>query len=856
MPKSNMSSHWFAATIICAGLIVGLAENVYGQASAYRTGAQIICKERIEDKAYELVFASLDAQLGNPNASSLCLILLKGESKKMFCAYKIARDLYRDSSDGEARLIKGEKDFKDRLKEFVELMPECSRDDASGNLIAAMNEAFIRKELSAHALVTKAGYTPIPLSVDNLGEFPVITNGEAFPIVVHDYFDKLSLPADRPITYPSPGSRSAETANQRRQNSRLQDKNNSLNDDLSSKQDYIDTLVSDLWLWLPRMFFLLLAIVGYICYQVYSGLKKSLLIQRETLLGQSVTQIKKDEIRKNTFIELFHHLRDGSQQPEVGRLGEIVDDFTRSLDRIEDKTSRTFPDGQKIQEELYEGVRKCVSKLGKIPEEEGEYKWWHKLTLAKRRNSRLNAEIKNLIDTYVANYSNLRSHNDDVINQYKTLYWDIRGQISELAVKAPSNNMTEETHAWQGRNDLHSGQESFDAMNPTWAQDISRRLNTLNQQVQSNFKRQEAELRSFERMNSWRLEREDSLRDRSLLENDERFEHWVKRMAHEQEAVLKLLPEYQPRSNRTSVKEKVEAIEHSLASAVEVITTEASLPTDKIDQLAIQVVKELTEANGRAKQADALKEERDRYRARVELLEPEVEAGRGLSDELVGYLGLSAERITGSEQPVKTILEKIKSESPEYRELRHRLLAVRVAFNKLKERQDNDRLTRLLQVDEWLPNLKMFLFEMQDLNPGELLDKGLYAGFSKGWLHGLLRADLLMSAYFAEDDSNFYLRDAVSQASAALRAALFAHGGKVVEIKLFQPAPDGVNKERDSEPMLRQFPEVKEKIILKYKESGLSNFVIDVLTFPFIIGKKRYDAGRVVIMNPNNWLQE
>jgi hypothetical protein len=75
-------------------------------------------------------------------------------------------------------------------------------------------------------------------------------------------------------------------------------------------------------------------------------------------------------------------------------------------------------------------------------------------------------------------------------------------------------------------------------------------------------------------------------------------------------------------------------------------------------------------------------------------------------------------------------------------------------------------------------------------------------------------------------------------------------------MKLFDPPPDGVNIERDADPQLRQFPEVEEKIVRRYKESGLPTFVIDVLTFPFSIGNQRYDVGRVVIMNPNNWLQK
>ncbi|MGH9935455.1 MAG: hypothetical protein ACREAM_04360, partial [Blastocatellia bacterium] len=111
------------------------------------------------------------------------------------------------------------------------------------------------------------------------------------------------------------------------------------------------------------------------------------------------------------------------------------------------------------------------------------------------------------------------------------------------------------------------------------------------------------------------------------------------------------------------------------------------------------------------------------------------------------------------------------------------------------------------------------------------------------------------NAYFSGSEPYFTLRDAVSQASRAVVATMHNYGVKVSEVKMFELPSQDVRQESTADASLRQLPEVEARIVQRYNESGLPGFVIDVATFPLRMGSDR-SSGRVVVMNPNNWLQK
>jgi hypothetical protein len=863
--------HLLITCLLCLGCILSFVGSVYGQPNrrgggsaqartaskpAQTAGRRAQVKVHGADvrdlcPGFELSFALLSTrrdEQGNAEDRAICLALLPPSAggdpaeNKMFCSYRFGgEEPKRDDPGGASnQLIRYDAGSLGEAVNGFLGSSSCSVDSkTTEKIVGVIDKVIGGGEANLKELMRNGGFTPNDILLRALDSFPAATSADQFSDQVRNKLQELKL-AQKPI------DASNLVAEVDRLNKDIRNKDILLNE-LNNQREMLKQVTSGLWFWLLVIFISLLVGISIFVYRAYSRIDENLRRQKEQFM-------EKEQIQAHIYSDLISHLHHNNQQPgAANQLLDTIDGFARRFEYLDRETNLSI-DEEAIRGQLIGSLRDKIEKLRKIPLDESRE--------SSEEESDVKEELSQIIESYFAHYQQLRQHKDEIRERYRNLSREFQQEISGIALRNtfPDPSANPRGGAWEAPPEVRpSLREAGGSPNPSWVQDFEKRMASLTQSIQSGFRNQEGDLRDYKELKDWIARTEKSLVNKSLLEAGESFPHWVRRLMFEQQTSLGLLPEYAPQ-NPASVADKVREVERRLSLASDAIALQLPRATGTIDQLVSQVMGELKQARVKAGQAEALEQERDRYREKIAILEPEVEAGRKLSEQFARYIGLRHERVFSSGQPARTLLQIIESESPEERELRHRLLAVRIAFQQAKGRPENGSrigpMIETLQVDDWLPNLETFLAEMQDFKRDEILNKGLYMGFSKGWLHGLLRAELLMNAYFAENDAYFHLRDAVSQASAAIRAALFKHGGRVAGMKLFDPPPDGVNIERDADPQLRQFPEVEEKIVRRYKESGLPTFVIDVLTFPFSIGNQRYDVGRVVIMNPNNWLQK
>lgn len=201
------------------------------------------------------------------------------------------------------------------------------------------------------------------------------------------------------------------------------------------------------------------------------------------------------------------------------------------------------------------------------------------------------------------------------------------------------------------------------------------------------------------------------------------------------------------------------------------------------------------------------------------------------------------------------LLQKEQKEDS-YSQLRLGLSAALLALDKASKQgsqHGQHNVVEALNVEQLNNGVRDLLETMQDYRGRGLWEQGLFRSFAQGWLHSLLRAELLLRNYFADQPEFSSLYEAVTLAAASVRATLREYGIKLGEIELFEPLPSGV--ETDSVyPALRSLTAVGEKIRQRLATDSRP-FVIDVVAFPFrdYSDPVKTSPGRAVIVNPSAW---
>jgi hypothetical protein len=143
---------------------------------------------------------------------------------------------------------------------------------------------------------------------------------------------------------------------------------------------------------------------------------------------------------------------------------------------------------------------------------------------------------------------------------------------------------------------------------------------------------------------------------------------------------------------------------------------------------------------------------------------------------------------------------------------------------------------------------------MEECTGEQLWHKGLSEGFSQKWLHYLIRADLLLRTYYADQREFGSLRRAISLACSTILTALHEFQVEVVEVGLLGERP----KEMDIEAIhseIRKLPAVRDKVRWKLTDTHTQELVVDVTSFPYFVKGVRENRGRAALANPSAWVQ-
>lgn len=851
-----------AIIVLCCAF--GIEVRVLGQTQhqVYGTGLKNNCPGN------EIAVASISTRMNDQQqteARALCLALLPEGGKqpdKMFCVYKFGSDVLKRDDDKGVPILRDYAPTKltGNLATFFQVA-KCNPDNGLlQTLSGAMdNITSAGSDFSAQNLIIQTN--SLPQNQAKVGETKSLLNiadQASFPNVAHSYFAGLFPPT--PVPTPTPVQSIASLSNRIKQLEGELEQEHQLSAGLKNE---IDDLKQYL-IWLIGVLGFVIASSGGIAFHYNRRLAR----QSE----------RENSIREETHKKLFLELHRGDQLSDNGKkLADILNGFMQNYLQIKEELNIPFNDEKKIRSQFVKDLRDLRTSLYENQDDQKPSK----------------KALDEIAESYFHHYSQLLRHTENVEKEYKNLYASLWNSVRDylLTNLMPDQKDDESGQPGNPGSELPTGQASGEISlsrhTLAFAQLLDDRLAKLTGRDDSNAMLRELELMERRLRHIWdkyndqgggysankiiglihaKLNETQDLKARNdttekvlnpLMKSHETVFEAIKRIADDQKLALAMLPVYRPAA-AFSVAEKIKLISDKLSLASDVIKREvpdAGGEIDQIDQLVNKTLNELRRVRTEADEARKLKEEKNKYEARLKIIEPEVSTGADFVRETSRYLGFNTEKIFQSSQPVSTALSVMRSEAPNYQDLRFRLLAVRSALDYTLARTEQERIIKLLRVERWRTNLEAILPELQTFTGNDLWQKCLFGGFNNQWLHEILRANLLLNSYFSINQDLFFLHDAVLQASQAMLSALRKLDVKVAEIKLFEPPLAGMQVDRTAGQLLRQFPEVEAKVLQKFAESG-SSFVIDVLSFPFKVGRESYDVGCVVVMNPADWLQK
>lgn len=330
----------------------------------------------------------------------------------------------------------------------------------------------------------------------------------------------------------------------------------------------------------------------------------------------------------------------------------------------------------------------------------------------------------------------------------------------------------------------------------------------------------------------------------------------VKKLIEDEKTAREKLSGYHPGLRLVEIADAVVAtysafalaIKRALPTATGPLITSVTLLADQYQRLKPD-----------AERAQALSIQSEELKQQLSTARAESEAGAKLARVVVLRLNYEAGDTTQDAPAVARVLERFEQEAESgiYLQLRMALSAALTALEKATKTDDSDEQRVVLDallLDKVKQGVRDLLARMGDYSGEQLWSEGIYDGFDRKWLHYLLRADLLLSSYYAEQREFGPLRKAVSLACSALLAALYEFEVEVVEVGLFGELPR--NMETASiQSLIRKLPAVREKIQAKLQNSGTGELTVDVTSFPYLVKGRQENRGCASLANPSAWLQ-
>lgn len=204
------------------------------------------------------------------------------------------------------------------------------------------------------------------------------------------------------------------------------------------------------------------------------------------------------------------------------------------------------------------------------------------------------------------------------------------------------------------------------------------------------------------------------------------------------------------------------------------------------------------------------------------------------------------------DEPIDTVIdigESLVSEDAGRRELRLHLAAASLAWNRLSSLDVRDDLCRTLRLDTIRTGLGEMHRSLDQLPPGaDLWGNCLSSGFSNLWLHNLLRADVVLSAYFRQTKELRPLIATVQGTASAFRT-LLATQNVFVDTPCVGDDASGFDLATAAGNDLLSLAEVGK--YQEYHKETLDRKVTDVTSFGYTTPNGKHSASKVVLFNPS-----
>jgi hypothetical protein len=292
----------------------------------------------------------------------------------------------------------------------------------------------------------------------------------------------------------------------------------------------------------------------------------------------------------------------------------------------------------------------------------------------------------------------------------------------------------------------------------------------------------------------------------------------------------------------------------------------SSHPIPGIKNKVTELIGAFHNAQRKAGEAKQLENENKDLRSKVLAAEQSQSFLRVVS----AYLYFRTEKVTSENQSsekelLKLVRENVLNEPLQNRRIRLRFAAAISVFIKATDGSCPEDIIQALKINDIKEKMQQFLNRLEDMSGEDLWNKGLHQGFNDGWLHDLLRADLLLQTYLTDSgrrSSGKYevaidrLKDAVHQASQAVLSTLKEFEVEVDMIGLLDLPPENVDTDGHTFPELFKIPEAVSKVkqyLPPFKELG-ELFVVDIQMFQVTRYKTdKIAKGRVALVNPSAW---
>lgn len=326
----------------------------------------------------------------------------------------------------------------------------------------------------------------------------------------------------------------------------------------------------------------------------------------------------------------------------------------------------------------------------------------------------------------------------------------------------------------------------------------------------------------------------------------------ARRIADDQKKALHILHDHRPK-NSTRIAETVESLRDRLVAAesqLDGIGKAVNPSSPDSARTPVEVVKKLVEEldDARLEAARAAQLEKE-----LSSVKTDAQQGEQLARTILARLNFKAAKPDDDSAPVATTIGKLTNTPPTHWRLRLGLSAAHDALAESLGAGARADLAEALSLVDLKERLSTLLEDIQEFSGDDVWRKGIESGFVNGWMHHLLRANLLLRAYFSEARELDLLRGAVEEASVVLKTTMHEYRARVAPVAVFGPRPDGMERVGPDAALLN-LPEVRSRIKEVYFAKGkTAEFVVDAKTFSLSSGDRVLSTGCVVLMSPADW---